>query len=497
MLGSLVANGGCQDALLVVFCVGEPSTLAPIAQKYRALLIQCNPIRAIGVRVKSVLYSAARVVNADQFLCLDADMLVLQDLGPVFSMIKGCPDGAILVCREDNSQRFRSLGDAFERLYGGTPAESPVLFDERSEAYPLVVNSGLFAGSRGALVALDSQIRAMARPRDWMDGSRCRFAEQFIFNLALAQSGSGVELDPAYNLQLQRARVRMYYGAGRIHARWKEKDVAVVHFNGDGRNQHPNWRNLYARVPSPPVGPRGGDGYAQFLEALRAWVGLRGLGALCWSFFSELNGHSARIRDVSTLPLLAFLHYLIRSNGCVRVMETGTARGVSAACMASAVAHRPGARVVSFDTRHYPERDDLWAALPLAMRSCLEPRPVGSIEGMRTAIDNGESYQAALLDTIHTAEHVWAEFELASRLVCPGGLILVHDAIYDAGTVEGALARIQSAGYGVARLWTAEAGLAEDAKLGLAVIENRVHPYAPDPPTLATHDSSWKSIQQS
>jgi hypothetical protein len=116
---------------------------------------------------------------------------------------------------------------------------------------------------------------------------------------------------------------------------------------------------------------------------------------------------------------------------------------------------------------------------------------------MRTAIDNGESYQAALLDTIHTAEHVWAEFELASRLVCPGGLILVHDAIYDAGTVEGALARIQSAGYGVARLWTAEAGLAEDAKLGLAVIENRVHPYAPDPPTLATHDSSWKSIQQS
>ena len=43
---------------------------------------------------------------------------------------------------------------------------------------------------------------------------------------------------------------------------------------------------------------------------------------------------------MQVFPLLAALHYLIRSNGVVRVIETGTARGVSAACLASAVAHR-------------------------------------------------------------------------------------------------------------------------------------------------------------
>jgi hypothetical protein len=95
---------------------------------------------------------------------------------------------------------------------------------------------------------------------------------------------------------------------------------------------------------------------------------------------------------------------------------------------------------------------------------------------MAAAIAGHESYQAALLDSIHTSEHVWAEFELARQLVCPGGLILVHDARCAAGTVAAALERIQAAGYGVARLWTAESGVREDSGLGLAVIENRVYP---------------------
>jgi cephalosporin hydroxylase len=108
------------------------------------------------------------------------------------------------------------------------------------------------------------------------------------------------------------------------------------------------------------------------------------------------------------------------------------------------------------------------------MRACIEPRQTGSLEGMRAALEAGEVYDAALLDTLHTAEHVWAEFELACRLVCPGGLILIHDPLYKGGTVEGALQRIEQAGYGVVRLWSAERGVREDDHLGLAVIENRI-----------------------
>jgi predicted O-methyltransferase YrrM len=197
------------------------------------------------------------------------------------------------------------------------------------------------------------------------------------------------------------------------------------------------------------------------------------LAGLAWSFYGTTDARTARVNDPTTLPLLAMLHYLIRSNGCVRVMETGTARGISAACLASAVAHRPDARVVTFDPYPHQLRAELWAALPEAMSACIEPRTVGSLEGMAAALQAAECYDGALLDSIHTEEHVWAEFQLAARLVCPGGLILIHDVRYIHGTVERALQRIEAAGYGVVRLWTAECGVCEDDQLGLAVIENR------------------------
>ena len=195
---------------------------------------------------------------------------------------------------------------------------------------------------------------------------------------------------------------------------------------------------------------------------------------MAWSFYGTTDGKQARIADAQVFPLLATLHYLIRSNGVVRVIETGTARGVSAACLASAVAHRSGGRVVTLDPFPHEDRLELWAGLPDQItRLHRTTHALDSIEGLRAAIDAGERYEAALLDSVHTEEHVWAEFELAAQVVCPGGLILIHDARYRHGTVDRALQRIEAAGYNVVRLWCAEDGVAEDDHLGLAVIENR------------------------
>jgi predicted O-methyltransferase YrrM len=217
----------------------------------------------------------------------------------------------------------------------------------------------------------------------------------------------------------------------------------------------------------------GGDNYAMFLESLRAWVGRYGVDGLAWSFYGLTAADGAAVNDPSTWPLLATLHYLIRANGCVRVLETGTARGISTACLASAVAHRDGGRVVSLDPFDHDGREELWATLPQKFRSCIEARSVDSIAGMQAAIDDGEQYEAALLDSLHEGDHVWAEFQLATKVVCPGGLILIHDAIYKGGTVHKALKQIEQAGYNVVRLWAAESGVAEDDHLGLALVENR------------------------
>ena len=92
---------------------------------------------------------------------------------------------------------------------------------------------------------------------------------------------------------------------------------------------------------------------------------------------------------------------------------------------------------------------------------------------MAAALAVGEQYEAALLDSAHNEDHVWAEFKLATQLVCAGGLILIHDVRYTHGTVEQALQRVECAGYGIVRLWTADGGIKEDDQLGLALIENR------------------------
>ncbi len=479
MLGSLFANSHCHDALLAVFGLNSNAACEAVVAKYHGTLIRCRPHAPINPMSKAVLYSVARVVDARQYLCLDADMLVLGDLHPVFSALDACPEGTVLACREGNNKSLDHLGKALERVYGGSHSDLHRLSVSPEEAaYPLVVNDGIFAGGRAALLALDGVIRLMPNAAAWADDHRTVWwRNQFVFNLALARLRCGVELDSGYNVQLHAQDVQIRQEGARVCAGWQGRQVRVLHFSGGAKRKYSEWQGLFASVPDPLVGsPDRNDGYAGFLDALRPWVGRHGLTGLAWSFYGSTSGDTAHVRDPATLPLLATLHYLIRSNGCVRVMETGTARGVSAACLASAVGHRDGGRVVTLDPYFHPAREELWGTLQEPLRACIEARTVDAHAGMTAALAAGERYDAVLLDSIHTEEHVWAEFQLAAQLVCAGGLILIHDVRYAHGTVEGALHRIEAAGYGVVRLWTASGGVAEDDHLGLAVIENRRRP---------------------
>jgi predicted O-methyltransferase YrrM len=476
LLGSIVANVRCPGTLLAAFVLGDDAKCARAAAKYRALLIPCKQRARLSPMTKALLYSVARVIDAESYICLDADMLVLDDLGPVFGAIEASPEGTIYACREGNGHGFKNLSHVLQAAYGGKDTDLQYLLGTvgGEGEYPLVVNDGIFAGGRAALLALDGAIRAMKHAPSWIDGhSRIRWRNQFVFNLALARLNCGAELDATYNVQLHVQDVEPHFETGRLRARWRGRNVRVLHFSGSGRRKYPKCKGLYASVPDPFVSPSDDDYYARFLDALRHWVARHGTGALAWSFYGTRDGRSARVVDPGVLPLFATLHYMIRSSGCTRVMESGTARGVSAACIASAVAYRTGGGVVTFDPCVMPERAELWVSLPGAMARCIEAREVDALEGMRAALRAGERYEAAFLDSLHTAEHVYQEFELARQLVCPGGLILVHDVRLQTGTVEAALQRIESAGYAVTRLWTAEGGVPADDYMGLAVIENR------------------------
>ena len=475
MLGSLLANGNCPEARIVVFGVNADARCAAVVSKYGATMIPCRPLRPVNASIKSVLYSMASLVEARHYIGLDADILVTGPLAPLADALEALPQGSILAARDGNGRYWEDLAHGFRLNYRGTDEDMAMLgLSESDQRYSLVVNDGVFAASRYAMLALDSLLRAMPNAARWLDAApSIGWRNQFLFNLALARLDAGVELDGKWNVQLHACDVEWEAATPRLRASWMGGPAHVVHFSGTGKGRYPELSGRYAAVAKPLVGPAHGDGYACFLAALRQWIGGRGIDALAWSFYGTTDGQSGIVRDTSTYPLFALLHYLIRSNGCVRVIETGTARGLSAACLASAVWHRQGGRVVTLDLEAWPDRDDLWDALPPRMKACIEPRTTGSVEGLQAALDAGERYDAALLDTLHTAEHVWAELDIARRLVCPGGLILIHDPNWAGGTVEGALARIEAEGYGVVRLWSAECGVREDDSLGLALVENR------------------------
>jgi hypothetical protein len=200
--------------------------------------------------VKAVLYTLAALVDARHFICLDADMLVLGDLGPVFAALHTCPPGTILACREANGRGLRDLSQAIHCVYGGHQSDFKRILGEPDgePTYPLVINDGLFAGSRDSLLAVDGVIRTWLNARSWVDErSDVWWRNQFVFNLALARLQCGVELDPLYNIQLNSQDVDWFYEDGRPQACWRGRPVRVLHFNGRGRSKYPEWCGFYAQ----------------------------------------------------------------------------------------------------------------------------------------------------------------------------------------------------------------------------------------------------------
>jgi hypothetical protein len=255
MLGSLQVYGNCADAQLIVFGVEASDECRRIAEKYGATFVVCHRRAQVNSTIKSILYTSARVVPARKFICLDADMLVLGDLQPIFASIEVAPIGSVFACREANGSRFTRLDRAIRTVYGGYPADLTRLLGHQNGegAYSLVVNDGTFAGGRTALLTLDGLIRSWTQAPGWVDERRdVWWRNQFIFNLALARLDCGIELDATYNVQLNSQNVCMQGANGRAQALWQDRPVRVLHFNGNGRHKYPEWRGRFARAPAAP-----------------------------------------------------------------------------------------------------------------------------------------------------------------------------------------------------------------------------------------------------
>ncbi|MGL5096495.1 MAG: hypothetical protein ACRDD1_12955, partial [Planctomycetia bacterium] len=144
-----------------------------MAGKYQAQVIPCHPLKPMSVAAKAVMYSAAHVIRSQRLICLDADMIVLDDLRPVVAAVDAAPVGSILVCRE--RCWAADLGTTIRTIYGGTREELNRMVAGSGEVeagYPLIVNDGMYAGAAPAVRALDDLVRGLYEAAEWMDDPR-------------------------------------------------------------------------------------------------------------------------------------------------------------------------------------------------------------------------------------------------------------------------------------------------------------------------------------
>jgi hypothetical protein len=251
LFGSITAHAGPDRPALGLFALARPGEpvdgLADIARRYGAMLYRCAPLHGPNPTSKAILYTAARVIPARRFVCMDADMVVFADLDPLFAALDACLPGSILVCREANDHRYTDLGHILETAYqGGAPEFFPP--GNRLARYPLVVNDGLFAGGRDALLALDHTVRELPGAVAWVDrDAHIDWRNQFVFNTALATLDSGVELDPTWNVQLHAQEVTAAGSADRPVARWRDRDARVLHFCAPAKQKYPELRGWARR----------------------------------------------------------------------------------------------------------------------------------------------------------------------------------------------------------------------------------------------------------
>jgi len=248
LLASLRKYSDCPDALLAVILVDDDPECECVANTHGAAIVRARSLARKDQTLKSVMYSAAQVLPAQRFICLDADILVLGSLVPVFESLEACDSNTILACR-DAFVRSSSLMEALCTHYLGKPADIPLLLpkSKREGDYKLLVNDGVLAGTRAAFLGLARAIGSMAGAPGWVDQlPHHRWRNQFVLNLALAHLDCGTELDPIYNLQLHMTDIELSLQQNPPRALWQGRSAQLLHFCGWGRDKYPELRQAFA-----------------------------------------------------------------------------------------------------------------------------------------------------------------------------------------------------------------------------------------------------------
>lgn len=255
LFSSLKRHGNVPDVSLFVFNIGDDPEVRDVAAWWGATSIPVEFVAKPAAWSKSILYSAASLLQSGHILCLDTDMHILGDISGLFTVVDTCAQSSIFVVRDGLSKV--TLRESWTELYGGTPAEILRLnLDGPLGKYPLTVNDGLMLGSCRAFLSLESVIRQQYHGR-WDILETLAWRNQIFSNLAMAQLNCAVELGSEYNTQIHAHKKNILVSKDNIQnvkAFHQNHPVKVLHYTGLEKEAHPDVHKFYRELtPSTAI----------------------------------------------------------------------------------------------------------------------------------------------------------------------------------------------------------------------------------------------------
>lgn len=444
MLGSLWENGGCRDASVVIITDQNNDSCQYLAAKFNAIIKYINRIPKDTYIIKSIAYSIARMIRANNYIVLDVDMIVTNSLNPLLSSIGVVPSSNILICKEQEGQSQSTLMsgiDSYAHPYFGKPGDlSSLKVTEHMAHNCPVFNGGVMAGTREAFFGLESAMRdLMPFAGYWerqevyiQDSIKVKWREQGVMNASLARTGKWSELSGIYNCQLAVSNHPFEIVHGAPSATIDNQQAVIIHFNGViGRMHYANITHNYRDGVKKPFGTPAQNGTTEAtvlgarlfrscyrptaskaFQNIDSFWDYQGLWYVLWDIVSEYK--NSKMLDINTLSMCT----------------SGIALRATEACMGRA----------DIVTKNTPPD---WF-----VNIAGERLKIGDVELLVSEIqDNGNKYHVICIDTSSNTRMLINLLNMSKGIIEHGGSLLLLDIQHPVNDVSVLLDKTRREGW--------------------------------------------------
>ncbi|MBS1722335.1 MAG: NPCBM/NEW2 domain-containing protein [Armatimonadetes bacterium] len=454
MLGSLWEAGGCRGASVLIISEENNTECQRLAAKFNAHVAYVGCIAGKSFLVKSAVYSVARLIKAQTYIVLDADMIITDSLMPVVAAVSSAPPGNILVCREQSEERNQSILAGIDHgghpYYGHHGDVAKFGVSNELAAHCPVFNGGVIAATRQAFLGLENAMRdTMPFAAYWeRELPDVKWREQGIFNIALARTRRWTELSPVFNCQLAMSTNKVeFLEENRPYATVNGVPAKIIHFNGmPGREHYRHVRSTYRDGLTKPFGQAHIPGHQDILATAAR------LFRHCYRPTASL-AYNAQDAFWEQGEMWAKLWSVVQALHKPRVLELWTF-AMSTTVLLMRTAELQQGSFVCLSKSEPP------AWLPRIMGDRLK---VGDVELLaEELVSQKETYDVICMDTSNNARYTFNAFALAQKLLTPEGRLLLIDVKHPVNDVLTFIEKLRSMGFHDKLLYTSDtAGLYE------------------------------------